>query len=122
MPTLEVSPELEMYYETDSFVEPWVKPESLMLLHGCAESGIVWYDWMPHLARHFNVVTPRHARLRALDAHASRFPVEPRRHHRRLHEAHGPRSESSALTSSRPRSAARSRARSPRGVPIACRR
>jgi pimeloyl-ACP methyl ester carboxylesterase len=58
MPTLKIPPELELYYETDCFAEPWTKPENLMLLHGCAESGIVWYDWMPHLARRFNVVRP----------------------------------------------------------------
>ena len=58
MPTLNIDRDLEMYYETDCFVEPWEKPESLMLLHGCAESGIVWYDWMPLVARRFNVVRP----------------------------------------------------------------
>jgi len=58
MPTLKIEPELEMYYETDHFAEPWSSPESILLLHGCAESGIVWYDWMPHLARRFNVVRP----------------------------------------------------------------
>src|SRR5688572_11744663 len=58
MPTLKIAPELELYYETDNFVEPWTTPENLMLLHGCAESGIVWYDWMPYVARRFNVVRP----------------------------------------------------------------
>jgi len=58
MPTLKTSPELEMYYEADNFAPPWTAPESVLLLHGCAESGIVWYDWMPHLAPKFNVVRP----------------------------------------------------------------
>ena len=58
MPTLKISPELAMYYETDNFAPPWTEPESMLLLHGCAESGIVWYDWMPHLAPKFNVVRP----------------------------------------------------------------
>jgi pimeloyl-ACP methyl ester carboxylesterase len=58
MPTLKISPELEMYYEADNFAPPWTGPESVLLLHGCAESGIVWYDWMPHLAPKFNVVRP----------------------------------------------------------------
>src|SRR5688572_2514812 len=58
MPILKIPPELELYYETDTFVEPWLEPETMMLLHGCAESGIVWYDWMPQVTRHFNVVRP----------------------------------------------------------------
>ena len=58
MPTLNIDSDLEMYYEVDNFCEPWTKPESLLLLHGCAESGIVWYDWMPQLARRYNVVRP----------------------------------------------------------------
>ena len=58
MPTLKIDSDLEMYYETDNFAEPWSSPDSMLLLHGCAESGIVWYDWMPHLARRYNVVRP----------------------------------------------------------------
>jgi 3-oxoadipate enol-lactonase len=57
MPTLK-SPGLDMHYEVDAFAEPWVEPETVLLLHGCAESGIVWYDWMPHLAAKFRVVRP----------------------------------------------------------------
>jgi 3-oxoadipate enol-lactonase len=58
MPTLNIDRDLEMYYETDNFAEPWSDPDSMLLLHGCAESGIVWYNWMPHLARRYNVVRP----------------------------------------------------------------
>ena len=39
MPVLKVSPELELFYQVDNFVEPWIEPESVLLLHGCAESG-----------------------------------------------------------------------------------
>ena len=58
MPTLKIDSGLEMYYEVARYAEPWTDPESVLLLHGCAESGIVWYDWMPHLARRYNVVRP----------------------------------------------------------------
>jgi pimeloyl-ACP methyl ester carboxylesterase len=28
------------------------------MLHGNTESGVAWYGWVPHLARHFRVVRP----------------------------------------------------------------
>src|SRR5688500_18322313 len=89
MPILKIPPELELYYETDTFVEPWLEPETMMLLHGCAESGIVWYDWMPQGDEAFQRCAARHARLWPLDADAPRLRVEPRRNRRRLHQADG---------------------------------
>ena len=58
MPKFRVSPELEMHYLVDDYTDPWTKPETILLLHGCAESGLVWYAWMPYLARRFRVVRP----------------------------------------------------------------
>ena len=52
------SADLEMHYVVDNFTAPWVKPETILLLHGCAESNVVWYGWVPHLAKHFRVVRP----------------------------------------------------------------
>lgn len=57
MPTLK-SPGLDMHYQVDTFTAPWVEPETILLLHGCAESGVVWYDWMAHLGKRFRVVRP----------------------------------------------------------------
>ena len=28
------------------------------MLHGNAESGAVWFGWVPHLARHFRIIRP----------------------------------------------------------------
>ena len=58
MPTFRVSPELEMHYRVDDFTDPWTKPATMLLLHGNAESGAVWYGWVPHLARYYRVVRP----------------------------------------------------------------
>src|SRR5258708_23777215 len=58
MPKLRISPDLEMHYRVDDFTDPWTSPETVLLLHGCAESGLVWYGWMPHMARRFRVVRP----------------------------------------------------------------
>lgn len=58
MPKLQVSPELEMFYLVDDFTDPWSKPETILLLHGNAESSAAWYAWVPHLARRYRVVRP----------------------------------------------------------------
>ncbi len=58
MPTFRVSPELEMHYRVDDFTDPWTKPETILMLHGNAESGAAWYGWVPQLARRYRVVRP----------------------------------------------------------------
>ncbi|HKU71302.1 MAG TPA: alpha/beta hydrolase [Burkholderiales bacterium] len=58
MPIFKSAPDLEQHYLVDDFTDPWTRPETILLLHGCAESGLVWYAWMPHLARRFKVVRP----------------------------------------------------------------
>src|SRR5438876_1090200 len=51
MPTFRPSPDLDMHYEVDDFTDPWRKPETILLLHGNAESGLAWCAWVEHLAR-----------------------------------------------------------------------
>lgn len=58
MPTLRIAPDLEMFYTVDDFTDPWTQPETVLLLHGNAESGLSWYRWVPQLARHYRVVRP----------------------------------------------------------------
>lgn len=58
MPTFRVSPELEMHYRVDDFTDPWTRPDTMLLLHGNAESGAAWYGWVPQLARRYRVVRP----------------------------------------------------------------
>lgn len=58
MPTVRVSPDLEMHYLIDDFTDPWREAETVLLLHGNAESGRVWFGWVPHLARRYRVVRP----------------------------------------------------------------
>ncbi len=57
MPTLK-SADLEMHYRVDDFTDPWTKPETILLLHGNAESSAAWFGWVPHLARRYRVVRP----------------------------------------------------------------
>ena len=58
MPTFSASPDLQLHYLVDDFTEPWTEPETILLLHGNAESGLAWYAWVPVLARRFRVVRP----------------------------------------------------------------
>ncbi len=58
MPTLRVTPDLDMHYVVDDFTDPWTSPETILMLHGNSESGLAWYGWVPQLARHYRVVRP----------------------------------------------------------------
>jgi len=48
----------DFFYREDWFGEPWRKPETAVLVHGNAESSIVWYAWMPRMGQEFRVVRP----------------------------------------------------------------
>jgi 3-oxoadipate enol-lactonase len=58
MPDFKPTPDLQMHYEVDNFCDPWRTPETILMLHGNAESGLAWYGWVPKLARRFQVVRP----------------------------------------------------------------
>ena len=58
MPNFRPTPDLDMHYQVDDFTDPWRDPETILLLHGNAESGLAWYAWVPRLARRFRVVRP----------------------------------------------------------------
>ena len=58
MPSVTLSAGLTMHFLVDDFTDPWTEPDTILMLHGNAESGAVWYGWVPHLARHFRVVRP----------------------------------------------------------------
>ncbi len=58
MPTFRSTPDLVMHYEVDHFADPWRDTETILMLHGNAESSAAWYGWVPHLARRYRVVRP----------------------------------------------------------------
>jgi len=58
MPTFRPTPDLNMHYEVDDFTDPWHRPDTVLMLHGNAESGLAWHAWVPALARHYRVVRP----------------------------------------------------------------
>lgn len=57
MPTLKL-PDMKMHYVVDDFTDPWSKPETILMLHGNAESALAWQAWVPHFARRYRVVRP----------------------------------------------------------------
>ncbi len=57
MTTLKLA-DLEMHYAVDDYTDPWTHPETILFLHGNAESGAAWYAWVPHLARQYRLVRP----------------------------------------------------------------
>lgn len=48
----------DYFYRDDWFGDPWRTPETAVLIHGNDESSIVWYAWMPKMAREFRVIRP----------------------------------------------------------------
>lgn len=45
-----------LHYVVDDFTDPWSEPDTVVLLHGIAESADIWRPWVPHLARAYRVV------------------------------------------------------------------
>ena len=58
MPVFKPTDDLDMYYAIDDFTDPWRPPETVLMLHGNAESGLAWHAWVPVLARRYRVVRP----------------------------------------------------------------
>jgi pimeloyl-ACP methyl ester carboxylesterase len=49
---------VELAYTVDDFHDPWTPAETIVLVHGLAESAVAWDGWVPHLARRYRVVRP----------------------------------------------------------------
>jgi 3-oxoadipate enol-lactonase len=58
VPSLHAASDLDLFYRVDDFTDPWRTPQTILLLHGNAESGEAWYGWVPHLARQYRLVRP----------------------------------------------------------------
>jgi 3-oxoadipate enol-lactonase len=58
MPSVDISSYQALHYEDEYFGEPWKTPETVLMIHGAAESSKAWFAWVPHLSRTFRVVRP----------------------------------------------------------------
>lgn len=56
MPYAKVDDSLDMYYEIDSFVEPWRAPETVLLVHGLGGAVEEWFAWVPPLSGKYSVL------------------------------------------------------------------
>jgi 3-oxoadipate enol-lactonase len=48
----------KLHFRVDDFTDPWITPETVLLLHGYVRNSNFWYAWVPILARYFRVVRP----------------------------------------------------------------
>lgn len=55
MPELKLN-DVTLNYAVDDFTDPWLKPETVLLHHGCGRHGGFWYRWVPILARKYKVI------------------------------------------------------------------
>lgn len=53
---LQLNAGTRLHYDIRDWTEPWRKPESILMIHGFAESTEAWRAWVPHLARHYRVI------------------------------------------------------------------
>jgi pimeloyl-ACP methyl ester carboxylesterase len=58
MATAEIDPDFDVYYEEDYFGPPWQDGEPVVMVHGFAESGLAWTQWVPAVASEFRVYRP----------------------------------------------------------------
>ena len=52
----EVEPGVRLRYIIDDFTDPWLRAETVLMVHGFAESTEAWRGWVPYLARRYRVV------------------------------------------------------------------
>lgn len=74
MPFATIAGGAKLHYVIDDYTDPWRSPETVLLLHGAAESGAAWFGWVPHLARRYRVVRPDMRGFGASSAMPRDFP------------------------------------------------
>jgi len=55
---VEIRPGVAMAYADDCFAPPWASPQTIVMVHGNAESSRAWTCFVPHLAGKYRVVRP----------------------------------------------------------------
>ena len=58
MPSYPAGNGCTLHYRDECFADAWEAPETVLLLHGNAESGLAWNAWMPLMGRQFRVLRP----------------------------------------------------------------
>ena len=58
MPQARIDDTLTMHYECDDYTDPWTQPETILLIHGVADTSKAWFAWVPRLSRQFRLIRP----------------------------------------------------------------
>lgn len=58
MPKVHIDDTLDLYCELDDYTDPWTTPETILLIHGVADTSKSWFAWVPQLSRWFRVLRP----------------------------------------------------------------
>ena len=58
MASVEIRPDVVMAYDDYCFAEPWSSPQTIVAVHGNAESARAWTCWIPFLAGQYRLVLP----------------------------------------------------------------
>jgi pimeloyl-ACP methyl ester carboxylesterase len=58
MASVEIRPGIIMAYDDYCFAKPWTSPQTIVAVHGNAESARAWTCWVPFLAGQFRLVLP----------------------------------------------------------------
>ena len=53
MNTVEIRAGVTLAYRDDWFGAPWGVPETVVMIHGNAESSRAWYAWVPRVATRY---------------------------------------------------------------------
>ena len=56
MNTLITRDKMRIAYYVDDFTDPWVQPDTVILLHAAMGNSQRWFRWVPRLARQYRVV------------------------------------------------------------------
>src|SRR5262249_31716549 len=54
--TFKTADGLKLAYYVDDFTDPWVKPETVLLLHAAMGNAQRGFQWVPRLVRNYRVV------------------------------------------------------------------
>jgi pimeloyl-ACP methyl ester carboxylesterase len=58
MPVSKTASGAEIFYEDLWVGRPWLKPETVMLVHGSSECGRAWFSWLPRMSAEFRTLVP----------------------------------------------------------------
>ena len=55
MPYLEL-PDVRLFYQIDDYTDPWMRPETVVFVHGFCETSEAWRAWVPHFSRRYRML------------------------------------------------------------------